>query len=69
MPKSWELTDEQKKEHEEETKDSRESYDPQTGNKKETDTTSESEDTENMDSEHERGERERQQPADDDHVR
>ena len=70
MAKSWELSDEQKQEHAERSKEIGAQYDQETGNKKESDPTGEGDDTENMDnqSDMDRG-GERQRQVDDDNVR
>ena len=66
MPKSWELTDEQKKEIQARQKEIAEQYDPETGKKKNqvenTDNTGDDEDVENM-------ENSRKREIDDDNVR
>lgn len=66
MPKSWELSDEQKKEIQDRQKEIGEQYDPETGRKKgeveNTDNTGDDEDVENM-------ENGRNREIDDDNVR
>ena len=68
MAKSWELSDEQKKEFDEKSKEIAAEYDPETGKKKgQTESTGESEDVEGVDSEDmNRG---RTKASDDDNVR
>ena len=68
MGKSWELSDEQKKSHQEYNEQIAKEYDPETGKKKnQTESTGDNEDVEGMDSTDMN--RERTKDADDDNVR
>jgi len=69
MSRSWELTPEQKKEFDEQSGKVRAEYDQETGEKKGAGSTGETEDTESMDSDMDRGSSRDERPVDDDNVR